>query len=140
MQIGKVARETGLSVDAIRFYERSGLLPHPPRSEGGYRLYSEGDVASLRFLQQMQSLGFSLAEIRELLTLRRGDAHACEHVRDLLDAKLSAVRTKQSELRKLERELRQARGRCCSALRKKSPGAHRCPVLNSAARGDRSQI
>jgi DNA-binding transcriptional MerR regulator len=129
MQIGRVARETGLTVDAIRFYERQGLLPPPPRSEGGYRIYSDAAVESLRFLQQMQSLGFSLQEIRELQSLRAGHAHACEHVRDLLGVKLAAVRAKLGELRKLDRELRQALSRCRRALRKKRLGAHRCPVL-----------
>ena len=137
MQIGRVAKETRLTVDAIRFYERQGLLPRAPRSEGGFRVFTEADVASLRLLQQMQSLGFSLAEIRELLTLRRDDAHACEHVRDRLDVKLAAVRAKQAELRKLEQELRQALGRCRRALRKKRPSVHRCPVLIATGRNNR---
>lgn len=134
MQIGGLARETGLTVDAIRFYERRGLLPRAPRSEGGFRLYSERDVESLRFLRQMQAQGFSLDEIRELLSLRGGQAHACEHVRDLLASKLAAVHAKQHELRKLERELGQSLNCCRRALRKKKPGAHRCPVLESAPR------
>ena len=132
MQIGRVARETGLTVDAIRFYERQGLLPRAPRSEGGFRLYTDAAVESLRFVRQMQSLGFSLGEIRELLTLRAEDAHVCEHVRERLAGKLRGVHAKQMELRKLERELRQALGRCHRALRKKRPGPHPCPVLKEA--------
>ncbi len=139
MQIGRVARETGLTVDAIRFYERRGLLPRAPRSEGGFRLYTEAAVESLRFVRQMQSLGFSLEEIRQLLSLRAGDAHACEHVRDLLGLRLTAVEAKLSELRNLERELRQALGRCRRALRKRTVGAHRCPVL-SEAEGKRRRL
>ncbi|MGH9815071.1 MAG: heavy metal-responsive transcriptional regulator [Candidatus Acidiferrales bacterium] len=134
MRIGEVATRTGLTVDAIRFYERRGLLLRAPRSEGGFRLYSERDVESLRFLRQMQAQGFSLDEIRELLSLRGGQAHACEHVRDLLASKLAAVHAKQHELRKLERELGQSLNCCRRALRKKKPGAHRCPVLERAPR------
>lgn len=137
MQIGEVARETGLTVDAIRFYERRGLLPRAPRSEGGFRLYTEAAVESLHFVQQMQSLGFSLIEIRELQSLRSDDAHACEHVRDLLGAKLAAVKGKLAELRKLERELRQAQGRCRRALRAQKPSAHRCPLLTEGQRARR---
>lgn len=135
MQIGDVARETGLTVDAIRFYERRGLLPRAPRSEGGFRQYTEAAVESLRFVQQMQSLGFSLGEIRELLSLRGDDAHACEHVRDLLGVKLAAVRAKLAELRKLQRELQQALSRCRRALRGHRPGTHRCPVLTEGRAG-----
>jgi MerR family copper efflux transcriptional regulator len=132
MQIGRVARETGLTVDAIRFYERQGLLPRAPRSAGGFRQHTGAAVESLRFVRQMQSLGFSLGEIRELQSLRGDRAHACERVRARLGAKLAAVKTKLTELRTLEGELRQAQGRCQRALRKKNLGAHRCPVLNEA--------
>lgn len=134
MQIGQVARETGLTVDAIRFYERRGLLPQAPRSEGGFRQYTGAAVESLRFVREMQSLGFSLGEIRELLSLRGEGTHACEHVRDLLGAKLATVQAKLAELRKLEQELRQALGRCRRALRGRKPGVHHCPVLNEASR------
>lgn len=138
MQIGRVARETGLTVDAIRFYERQGLL-RPGRSEGGFRLYTEAAVESLRFVQRMQSLGFSLGEIRELQSLREGDAHACERVRGALGAKLAAVHSKLGELHTLERELRQALGRCRRTLRRQKPGAHRCPVLDGAS-GRRGRV
>lgn len=135
MQIGTVAHETGLTVDAIRFYERRGLLPCAPRSEGGFRLYSGEAVETLRFVRQMQSLGFALGEIRELLSLRAGDAHACQHVCDLLGAKLVTVRHKRRELRKLEHELRQAQSRCRRALGKRRPRPHRCPVLADRRNG-----
>jgi DNA-binding transcriptional MerR regulator len=134
MHIGKVARETGLTVDAIRFYERQGLLPRAPRSAGGFRLYGDAAVESLRFARRMQSLGFSLGEIRELLSLRLDDAHACEHVRDLLGAKLAAVESKLAELGRLEHELRQARSRCLRALRRQRPGPHCCPILEQGTR------
>ena len=67
MQIGIVAKRIGLSVDAIRFYERNGLLPRPPRTEGGFRRFGENDVETLAFVRRVKSLGFKLSEIRGLL-------------------------------------------------------------------------
>jgi DNA-binding transcriptional MerR regulator len=69
MQIGTLARKIGLSVDAIRFYERSALLPRPPRTQGGFRQYAESDVETLAFIRRVQGLGFKLSEIRGLLNL-----------------------------------------------------------------------
>src|SRR5262249_37793722 len=70
MQIGAVAKKIGLSVDAIRFYERSALLPRPPRTAGGFRRYGETDLETLAFIRRVQGLGFKLSEIRGLLRLR----------------------------------------------------------------------
>ncbi len=67
IQIGKISKQTGLSIDAIRFYEKQRLLDHPPRSEGGFRLFSAEDIERIQFFRRAQQLGFSLAEIRELL-------------------------------------------------------------------------
>src|SRR5258707_12929590 len=70
MQIGIVAKKAGLSVDAIRFYERNALLPRPPRTHGGFRQYDERDVEKLVFIRRVQRLGFKLREIAGLLSLR----------------------------------------------------------------------
>ena len=77
MQIGHVAKQTGLSVDAIRFYERNKLPAPPMRSQGGFRLYSSDDLAELHFIRSLQTLGFSLNEIREFVSLRTNDLRAC---------------------------------------------------------------
>lgn len=78
MQIGTVAKKIGLSVDAIRFYERSALLPRAPRTPGGFRHYAQNDVETLAFIRRVQGLGFKLSEIRSLLRLR---GVACSHAR-----------------------------------------------------------
>src|ERR1700732_1163559 len=70
MQIGSVAKQIGLSVDAIRFYERNALLPRPPRTQGGFCQYAESDVETLAFIRRVQGLGFKLSKIRGLLELR----------------------------------------------------------------------
>ena len=80
MQIGIVAKKIGLSVDAIRFYERNGLLPAPPRTPGGFRRYGENEVETLAFIRRVQGLGFRLSEIRALLRLRANRLQPCAPV------------------------------------------------------------
>ncbi len=126
MQIGTVGKRVGLSVDAIRFYERNALLPPPPRTQGGFRQYSENDVETLNFIGRVQNLGFTLKEVRELLELRRSRLQPCAPVRRRLDEKLADVQQKVSDLQKLEHELRLALRSCNKELRKRS--AH-CPIL-----------
>jgi MerR family copper efflux transcriptional regulator len=126
MHIGVVAKKIGLSVDAIRFYERNALLPRPPRTQGGFRQYAESDVETLAFIRRVQGLGFKLSEIRSLLTLRGNRLQPCAPVRRRLEEKLSDVRHKLADLHKLEHELRLALRSCNRELRKRS--AH-CPIL-----------
>jgi MerR family mercuric resistance operon transcriptional regulator len=131
LQIGQVAQRTGLSIDAIRFYERSGLLPHPPRTLGGFRLYHEQEVADLEFIQRAQQLGFSLNEIRELFSIQRHPHEVCVHVRDLISQKLRIVRAKITELQAMETELTGALRKCSTALRQPSKHQDSCPVLEA---------
>src|SRR5712692_7848085 len=126
MQIGAVGKRIGLSVDAIRFYERNALLPRPPRSQGGFRQYGENDVETLAFVRRVQGLGFKLREIRGLLNLRGNRLQPCAPVRRRLEEKLVDVRRKLADLQKLEHELRLALRSCNKELRKHP--AH-CPIL-----------
>jgi len=126
MQIGIVAKKIGLSVDAIRFYERNALLPRAPRTQGGFRQYGESDVETLAFIRRVQGLGFKLSEIRNLLELRRNRLQPCAPVRRRLEEKLADVQRKLADLQKLERELRLALRGCNKEMRKRS--AH-CPLL-----------
>lgn len=132
MQIGVVAKKTGLSVDAIRFYERNALLPRPARTQGGFRLYGESDVETLAFIRRVQSLGFKLREIRSLLQLRGNHVQACAPVRRRLQEKLVDVGQRLADLQKLERELRLALRSCDKELRKRH--AH-CPILRERNSG-----
>jgi DNA-binding transcriptional MerR regulator len=126
MQIGVVAKRIGLSVDAIRFYERNGLLSRPPRTEGGFRKYSETDVETLAFVRRAQGLGFKLREIRGLLRLRHNRLQPCAPVQRRLQGKLADVERKLTDLHKLEHELRLALRSCKKEMRKQH--AH-CPIL-----------
>jgi DNA-binding transcriptional MerR regulator len=126
MQIGAVAKKIGLSVDAIRFYERGALLPRVPRTPGGFRQYSEDDLETLAFIRRGQTLGFKLSEIRGLLRLRGNRLQPCAPVRGRLELKLNEVRQELTNLRKIEHQLLSALRGCNQRLGKQ---ATRCPLL-----------
>jgi DNA-binding transcriptional MerR regulator len=128
------AKETGLSVDTIRFYEKEGLLKRSTRTEGGFRLFSQHEIDTLKFIRKAQELGFSLQQVRELLLLQGDGIEACDHVRELLEQKLAGVRGKVEELRKLQRGLERALRQCKRVLRETGP-THEggCPVLKKLA-------
>jgi DNA-binding transcriptional MerR regulator len=130
MQIGELAQRTALTIDAIRFYEKRRLLPKPLRSTGRFRLYTDDDTERLRFIQQVQELGFSLTEVRELVDLRTRKVDPCESVRQLVKGKLSDVRAKKRELETLESELKADLHKCNQELkRRRRHAACACPVL-----------
>jgi len=136
MQIGEVAQRASLTVDAIRFYERSNLLPKAERSTGRFRLYTENALERLRFIRQMQGLGFSLQEIRELIQFRERKSDACESVRELLAGKLDDVRARLRELKQLESELIADMRKCNRELsHRRRHEARACPVLEEARGG-----
>lgn len=133
IQIGEAAQRAALSVDTIRFYERRALLPAAPRTTGQFRLYTADDVTRLNFIKQMQGLGFSLHQIKQLLDLRERGQHACREIRDLLKTKLAEVRTKVRNLQKLERGLAVDLRKCDRELKYRQNHAPRqCPVLSAA--------
>jgi MerR family transcriptional regulator, copper efflux regulator len=126
MQIGAIAKRIGVSVDAIRFYERNSLLPRPPRTAGGFRKYDESDAETLRFIRRVQALGFTLSEVRELLELRRTRLQPCAPVSRRLEQKVRDVGRKVADLQRLEHELRTALRRCNKEMHKRSAP---CPLL-----------
>src|SRR5713226_231955 len=131
MQIGTVAKKIGLSVDAIRFYERNALLPQAARTQGAFRQYGESELETLAFIRRVQGLGFKLSEIRGLLSLRGNRLQPCAPVRRQLEGKLVDVQRKLADLQKLERELRLALRSCNKELRKHP--AH-CPILRETSK------
>ena len=136
MHIGRAAKHIGLSVDAIRFYERNALLPRVPRTVGGFRQYRDADLETLQFIRRVQGLGFKLREIRGLLDLRASRLQPCAPVRRRLQQKLLEVRQKIGALQRLQRDLRLALRECDRELRK--PAAH-CPILKER-RGPAKEI
>ena len=103
--IGALARLTDTVIETIRYYERIGLLPSPPRSSGNRRIYLEAHLQRLTFIRRCRALGFSLQQIRDLATLADRNPRACAPVARVVAPHLSAVRTKIADLRALEREL-----------------------------------
>ena len=108
LKIGEVAAKAGVSTDALRYYEREGLLAPAAKSEGGYRLYTAEVLRRLRFIKQAQQCGFTLPEIRDLLLIKRDAAACCSDVRTLaiekrlrLEAKINALRSMSDALRAL---------------------------------------
>jgi DNA-binding transcriptional MerR regulator len=100
LMIGELARQTGLSIKTIRYYESRGLLEQPPRTEGGYRLYGPEEVARLRFVQRAKLLGLTLEEIRELvgLAVRCSEGEIIPRLEEVLEAKLAETERKMGEL------------------------------------------
>ena len=112
MKIGEVAREVGVTVDTIRFYERRGVLSAPNRRPSGYREYDEDTVARLRLVRRMQSLGLSLDEIIDALAAHDEGRATCDSERWRLDAALERVDARIAELKALRREIVSTRTAC----------------------------
>lgn len=116
-RIGEVARQTGLTVEALRYYERMGLLPQAPRTAGGIRRYDHHVVARVRFIKQAQTLGLSLREIQQLVGhARRRSRAACLRVRDVLMRHISDIDKRTAQLQELRRTLSSHLETCESAL------------------------
>lgn len=129
MTRGELARYGQVNPETIRYYERSGLLPLPARSESNYRLFSPAAVQRIRFIKRAQAVGFSLDEIRALLDLKFGADATCGDVREMVDVKIHDIDTKIAALQAMRHEL--------SALFEECPGGDRpteeCPILESFA-------
>ena len=115
MKIGDLARATGAKVETIRYYERAGLLPAPPRTGGNYRLYGDTHRVRLGFILHCRALGLSLADIRQLLDIKETSQESCADVSQLVDGHLAKVRERIQALRALEATLQQLRRRCGEA-------------------------
>jgi MerR family mercuric resistance operon transcriptional regulator len=102
--IGEVSRRTGCNIETIRYYERIGLMPLPPR-RGRYRRYGAADVSRLAVVRRARELGFTLDEVRALLGLAAGGEASCAEARDLAAAHLHDVRSRIADLRRMERVL-----------------------------------
>jgi len=133
-RIGTIAAATGLTPDAIRYYERLGLVPKPARTGGGFRVYPPDTVARLRFVKQAQQLGLELREIRDLLAPANGRRRdQCRRVRELLAKHLADVEMRMRELHTFRHTLQAALNQCDRALRTKETIA--CPVVSELGGG-----
>ena len=125
LTIGRLARIAQVGVSTLRFYEREGLLPRPPRTASNYRLYPTEAVRRIRFVRRAQELGFTLTEIKQLLNLRVAGASTCVHVRQRAEIKIRDIGKRIDSLRRMARALT----KLSSACGKKQPN-QTCPILD----------
>ncbi len=124
LTIGELSRQTAVNIETIRYYERIGLLPRPPRTEGGHRMFGTESCRTLAFIKRSRELGFALEDIRTLLSLRDSQG-ACMDVKVIAERHLKDVRIKIRDLMKLEGLLAAAIARC------PNDKSSDCPVLES---------
>ncbi len=126
MKIGAVAARADVNIQTVRYYERRGLLPEPSRTESNYRLYSEESVQRVRFVKRAQELGFTLEEIKELLSLRAAPGTDCADVRNRAEVKVQDIDNKVRTLRAMRTALTRLIGECSG----KGP-VTQCPILEA---------
>jgi MerR family copper efflux transcriptional regulator len=128
MTIGAVAKRVGVAIDTIRYYEREGLLPEPPRRASGYRSYDDSAVRQLRFIRRAKDLGFTLEEIRDLLALSADRQRGVKAVKKRAQERLAAIDARIAELTRVRDGLEQLVDAC--------PGhgsPDQCPILRALA-------
>lgn len=105
LKIGDVAKTSGVGIETLRFYEKSGLLEKPPRTFSGYRMYSPEVLDRLAFIKQAQALGFSLDDIRRVIEDARTGQSPCEEVREIVRRRLAEVEQRIEELKRYRKEI-----------------------------------
>jgi MerR family Zn(II)-responsive transcriptional regulator of zntA len=133
LTIGKIARLAKVSTDTLRYYERERLIEPAAKSEGGYRLYEPDALRRIRFIKQAQRCGFTLTEIRALLTLRSNDAACCRDVRRLAVEKKSQLEAKIKAMRVMSKALTDLIDACSADSRPLDD----CPILAALERANR---
>jgi MerR family mercuric resistance operon transcriptional regulator len=130
ISIGALSKRSSVNVETIRYYERIGLLPAPPRSAGGYRIYSSAHADRLRFVRRARDLGLSLDEVRRLLGLADQKSSSCAKVHDLAAHHLADIRARIADLKRMEHVLSRLVQACAKG---ELPS---CPLLEALAHPD----
>ena len=126
LTIGQLAKRAKVNIQTVRYYERRGLIPEPPRLESGYRQYSQSDLARLQFIKHAKELGFTLKEISELFSLRVDPNYTCADVKRRTEAKIVDVAGKIQALQKIKEALTHLAGLCWG-----SGPISECPILEA---------
>ncbi len=124
LTIGQLAKKVNVNLETIRYYERRGLLPEPPRNKSGHRQYSMEEVKRTKFIKRCQVLGFSLKEIAELLSLRVEPGTTCGDVKARVETKITDVEKRIDDLERIGEALSRMSGKCIG----KGP-VGQCPIL-----------
>jgi len=128
MKIGELSKNAGFKVETLRYYEKQGLLSPVARTDSGYREYDKDSLKQLKFIKQAKSVGFSLNEISELLTLRvERDQHSCGDVKQIAEQKIEQIESKINELDKMRKALHKITDACCGG----PEPATSCTILNA---------
>ena len=122
---GVLAQRSGVKAETIRYYEKVMLLPEPDRNGGGYRVYAEDDYQRLCFIRRCRDMGFSLVDIRGLLSLVDGDQVSCEQVKRMADAHLADINKKISDLKQMQSTLRELSSTCSG------DDVPHCPIIEA---------
>jgi Hg(II)-responsive transcriptional regulator len=130
MRTGQVAAEAGVNIQTLRYYERRGLLPEPPRRDSGYRSYETNSVAVIRFIKRAQELGFTLSEVETLLHLAAGGPASCDAVKDLADQKIVDLDRRIESLHAMRDSLQRLVATCDRPKRSRE-----CPMIDALGRG-----
>ena len=138
LQIGEIATHSGVSIDTVRYYERLKLLPCAARSSGRFRIFPVETVERIKFIKQAQEMGFSLDEIRGLLT-NGGGINECRRVRDLLRIKLDEIDDRMKKLRRFRQTLKTNLTECEQEISEHGQEAH-CPVMVNIERGSQTEV
>jgi MerR family copper efflux transcriptional regulator len=124
LTIGQLAKKANVNLETIRYYERRGLIPEPPRNKSGHREYSIEEVKRTEFIKRSQALGFSLKEISELLSLRVEPGRTCGDVKARIEAKIEDIEKRIMDLEQIGKALSRLSSRCTG----KGP-VGQCPIL-----------
>lgn len=124
LQRAELARRTGCNLETIRYYERVGLMPDPPRTAAGYRIYGPGHVSRLRFILRARELGFPIEELRSLLSMVDGHDYTCGDIHGRTTAHLKSVRDRIRDLQRLERSLSSIADKCSG------DAVPECPIID----------
>lgn len=123
---GQLAKKAGVNIETVRYYERRGLIPEPPRRDSGHRQYSQDAIARIQFIKHAKELGFSLKEIDELLSLRVNPDTTCADVKKRTEAKIIDIEEKLLSLQRIKRALTKLAEEC----RGRGPTSE-CPILDA---------
>lgn len=126
LTIGQLAKSAGVGVETVRFYERKGLLAEPNRRPSGYRQYGEEVVNRLRFIKRAKELGFTLSEIKDLLSLRLDPTTTCADVKQRAEEKIDDIEAKIRTLRRMKNALMKVTKACSGR-----GGTSECPILEA---------
>ena len=137
LNVSGIARQAGVSPDAVRFYEREGLLPPADRSPSGYREYDDSTVHRLRFIKGAQAMGLKLAEIKELLDIQDRGACPCGHTRTLVERRISEIDAEMKRLSALRSELAAMASLECPATEESELWACEAEFVRHAEGGER---